>query len=435
MGQEQSAQARAHHAEVPAAAAGDAPSLWEGVPEPVLWLVKEQVRQLLTNHSSALLHRPEALTVHDDDDDGEDAGQQHSGRGRMQPHETSLAHAALRDKTIGPRVQRVLDRLVPTHVSEATFWDNFFSHLDVLKVRLVTDFLTAQDTARAELARKHESWVELFDCLDADMQGDLRRAAERIAARQRPPASTAAELAYGLDSQRQPRWTPDGEAWLEYVEDGARSTLGGTVGYGRPPPLPHESLRTPAGTCHALRSAAAPYSSDCAPYGASEDTHAPRRCLRGVVSACATCAYTCVCVSCVQWCPRCAGPHEVAKVLRATLEARGVLEPQLASPRANAGEVPLWRSPDQHGRHTLATRPLESAASAPATTSATETAEPTQTQPPHRHDQSSGAEGEAGGTDAADEAAAVPRDSGRMESPAKADLPEPSTPADAVTAP
>lgn len=348
MGQEQSAQARAHHAEVPAAAAGDAPSLWEGVPEPVLWLVKEQVRQLLTNHSSALLHRPEALTVHDDDDDGEDAGQQHSGRGRMQPHETSLAHAALRDKTIGPRVQRVLDRLVPTHVSEATFWDNFFSHLDVLKVRLVTDFLTAQDTARAELARKHESWVELFDCLDADMQGDLRRAAERIAARQRPPASTAAELAYGLDSQRQPRWTPDGEAWLEYVED---------------------------------------------------------------------------------------GPHEVAKVLRATLEARGVLEPQLASPRANAGEVPLWRSPDQHGRHTLATRPLESAASAPATTSATETAEPTQTQPPHRHDQTSGAEGEAGGTDAADEAAAVPRDSGRMESPAKADLPEPSTPADAVTAP
>ena len=39
----------------------DGPSLWEGVPKPVLWLVQSQVRLLLTSHSSALLHRPDYL--------------------------------------------------------------------------------------------------------------------------------------------------------------------------------------------------------------------------------------------------------------------------------------------------------------------------------------------------------------------------------------
>ena len=52
------------------------------------------------------------------------------------------------------------------------------------------------------------------------MRLDLRRAAERIAARQQPPAPSAVELQMGLDQHRSPRWQPDGEAWLEYCEDG-----------------------------------------------------------------------------------------------------------------------------------------------------------------------------------------------------------------------
>ena len=69
-----------------------------------------------------------------------------------------IAHAALRDRVIGARLQRALDRLVPAQLSEAAFWDNFFSHCDVIKVRLVTDYLTAQDQATGERARKHEGW-------------------------------------------------------------------------------------------------------------------------------------------------------------------------------------------------------------------------------------------------------------------------------------
>jgi hypothetical protein len=204
------------------------------VPPPVLWLVQAQVKLLLTKHWSALLHRPESLTVEDDDDDdlheegqeGEDmdavARTGDSGRqGPMQPHELELAHAALRDKTIGPKLQKVLDRLVPSRMQEANFWDNFFSHVDVIKVRLVTDFLTAQDAANAERVQKHETWVQLYDSLESDMKSDLRRAAERIAARQQPPPPTSVELALGLDAHRPPRWMPDtSEAWLEYVEDG-----------------------------------------------------------------------------------------------------------------------------------------------------------------------------------------------------------------------
>mmetsp|Transcript_73332 Transcript_73332/g.145900 ORF Transcript_73332/g.145900 Transcript_73332/m.145900 type:complete len:345 (-) Transcript_73332:120-1154(-) len=205
----------------PRAEGGDAhdaggASLWTGVPEPVLWLVQAQVRQLISNHSSALLTKPEDLADGTRDD---------NRQGELQPHEAALAHAALHDRALAPKLQRVLDRLVPAHLSEAAFWDNFFSHVDVLKVRLVTDFLTAQDRAQADRTRKHEEWVRLFDAMEPEMRLDLRRAAERIAARQQPQPLTATEEQLGLNVPRAPRWEPEGEAWLEYVEDGPHEVL------------------------------------------------------------------------------------------------------------------------------------------------------------------------------------------------------------------
>ena len=124
-------------------------SLWEGVPEPVLWLVQAQVRALLTNHSSALAHRPESLQT-GGGDDSDDEMMSPRRAGELQMNEAALAHSALRDKTLAPRLQRALDKLVPAHLSDAAFWDNFFSHVDVIKVQIVTDYLTAQDAARGE---------------------------------------------------------------------------------------------------------------------------------------------------------------------------------------------------------------------------------------------------------------------------------------------
>ena len=141
--------------------------------------------------------------------------------GTLQPHEHAIAHAALRDRVIGPRLRRALDRLVPSQLSEAAFWDNFFSHVDVIKVRLVTDYLTAQDGVRSERTTKHEGWVQLYEAMEPEMRADVRQAAERIAARQKPPPPSAVELAMGIDSSRSnKRWQPDGEQWLKYVEDG-----------------------------------------------------------------------------------------------------------------------------------------------------------------------------------------------------------------------
>jgi len=47
-----------------------------------------------------------------------------------------MAAAALRDKTLGPKLQRARDVLVPVRLSEAAFWDHFFSHVDVIKVKV-----------------------------------------------------------------------------------------------------------------------------------------------------------------------------------------------------------------------------------------------------------------------------------------------------------
>lgn len=194
-------------------AADDGISLWEGVPVEVKWLVQSQVRLLLANHTSALATRPEQLQSSDEQEDETRAG-------HLAPHETRLAHAALRDRALAPRLQKALDKLVPSQLNEAQFWDNFFSHVDVIKVRLVTDYLCAQDAAQAERAQKHAEWIRLFDSMDVEMRADVRRAAERIAARQQPPPPSALELQMGLDARQTPRWTVDGESWLEYVEDG-----------------------------------------------------------------------------------------------------------------------------------------------------------------------------------------------------------------------
>ena len=234
MGAESSrpAHSRAQHYKAAAAAAaadGNASgaSLWEGVPPAILWLVQSQVRLLLTHHASSLLDRPElSLEVDDEDEDEDEDGDAPAAsaprrHGTLQPHEHAIAHAALRDRVIGPRLQRALDRLVPSQLSEAAFWDNFFSHVDVIKVRLVTDYLTAQDGVRSERTTKHEGWVQLYEAMEPEMRADVRQAAERIAARQKPPPPSAVELAMGIDSSRSnKRWQPDGEQWLKYVEDG-----------------------------------------------------------------------------------------------------------------------------------------------------------------------------------------------------------------------
>ena len=53
-------------------------------------------------------------------------------------------------------LQRALNRFVgPAQLTEAQFWDNFFSHVDVIKVRIVTDFLSAQDMEERGRAKRH----------------------------------------------------------------------------------------------------------------------------------------------------------------------------------------------------------------------------------------------------------------------------------------
>ena len=149
MGQETSRQAARGAAAVDGE---DDISLWEGVPKEILWLVQSQVRMLLTNHASALQQRPEQLQAADEHDKEVRGGQ-------LQLHEARLAASALRDRSLSPRLQKVLDRLVPSNLTEVQFWDNFFSHVDVIKVRLVTDFLCAQDNHTADQKRKQTEWV------------------------------------------------------------------------------------------------------------------------------------------------------------------------------------------------------------------------------------------------------------------------------------
>lgn len=195
-------------------------TMWEGVPPSVLWLVQSQVRLLLQHHAALLLHRPDAQFLGDEDDGDAESGEIKTRLAQLDPHDQVLAQCALRDKAIGARLQRAIDWLVPTHLTEGDFWDNFFSHVDVIKVRVVTDYLVTKEAAAAERTTKHETWVQLHNSMDPEMRSDLRRASLRIASRQQPPPPSTAELAMGFDASRTPRWTADSEAWLEYIEDG-----------------------------------------------------------------------------------------------------------------------------------------------------------------------------------------------------------------------
>ena len=138
-------------------------SLWEAVPGEVLWLVQAQVKLLLQKHGGSLLHRPEQLQTKEDD-------LTIGSEQELQPHELRLAGSALRDRKLYPHLQRALDRLVPAQLTEAQFWDNFFSHVDVIKVRIGTDFLSAQDIAERTKAKRHAEWVAAFDAFGLQLQ-------------------------------------------------------------------------------------------------------------------------------------------------------------------------------------------------------------------------------------------------------------------------
>ena len=56
--------------------------------------------------------------------------------------------------------------------------------------------------------------------LEVALDGDIKAASERIAAKQRPLAPTKAEQLIGFDPASLPRWQPGAAPWLEYVEDG-----------------------------------------------------------------------------------------------------------------------------------------------------------------------------------------------------------------------
>ena len=92
---------------------------------------------------------------------------------------------------MGPALQRALDVLVPGRLSEAVFWNHFFSHVDVIKatpppplahrlpaqtprahpvplggswqVRVVSDHLLAQELLAEARTRKHCEWMDAFD--------------------------------------------------------------------------------------------------------------------------------------------------------------------------------------------------------------------------------------------------------------------------------
>ena len=188
-------------------------SLWEAVPGEVLWLVQAQVQQLLQKHAGSLLHRPEQLQTKEDD---LTIGAQQE----LQPHEIKMAGAALRDRKLSPHLQRALDRLVPAQLTEAQFWDNFFSHIDVIKLRIVTDYLQAQDIVDKEKAKRQAEWVAAFDACSLQLQAEPKRAAELIAAQQRPPPPLTVDAGMGVEPPEPTQWVAGGEAWTQYVEHG-----------------------------------------------------------------------------------------------------------------------------------------------------------------------------------------------------------------------
>jgi hypothetical protein len=222
MGQAESTPSKSHDRRRGENASPDI-SLWEGVPPPIRWLVQSQVRLLLMNHPGALLYRPEQLHLADYDQQEQRTGAPQA----LGQYEMRLANAAIRDRSLAPRLQRVLDRLVPSQLTEAQFWDNFFSHVDVTKVRLVTDYLRAQDLHASAKREKLAGWEQQFDSLSAELQEDVKHASEAISAEVIPPEPTAAEVAVGFEPATLPRWAASEDAtWAKYAEDGPFEELG-----------------------------------------------------------------------------------------------------------------------------------------------------------------------------------------------------------------
>ncbi len=191
-------------------------SLWQGVPAQVRWLAQAQVRLLLMNHE-ALLYRPEQLARF------ESSAERSAGAGTdLHDYELKLANAAVRDRSLAPLLQRVLDRLVPSRLVESQFWENLFAHCDVIKVHVVTDYLRAQDLNAQARRERIAGWVDAYDDLPPDLQADSKRAAEAIAAEARAPEPSAAEAWMGFEPRDLPRWrmSRDEGAWLEYAEGG-----------------------------------------------------------------------------------------------------------------------------------------------------------------------------------------------------------------------
>ena len=173
-------------------------SLWQGVPAQVRWLAQAQVRLLLMNHE-ALLYRPEQLARFE--------SAERSAGVDLHDHELKLANAAVRDRSLAPLLQRVLDRLVPSRLVESQFWENFFAHCDVIKVHVVTDYLRAQDLNAQARRERIAGWVDAYDDLPPELQADSKRAAEAW---------------MGFEPRELPRWrmARDEGAWLEYAEGG-----------------------------------------------------------------------------------------------------------------------------------------------------------------------------------------------------------------------
>ena len=77
--------------------------------------------------------------------------------------QAQLAAAALRDTSLSPILSKTISRFVPAKLTETQFWESFFSHVDVIKVRIVTDYLTSQDLIAEARRRKCDKWLAAYE--------------------------------------------------------------------------------------------------------------------------------------------------------------------------------------------------------------------------------------------------------------------------------
>ena len=102
-------------------------------------------------------------------------------------------------------------------------------------MRIVTDFLSAQDLVERGHSKRHAEWVAAFDACGLQLQAEPKRAAELIAERQRPPTPPTVDSGMGLEPPEPALWRVGGEAWTEYVEYGPHEILKARHGPPRQP--------------------------------------------------------------------------------------------------------------------------------------------------------------------------------------------------------